>query len=40
MLAVSGRILSAEGNLLWVTHTPAVLTDRAEQVELILRRVG
>jgi uncharacterized lipoprotein YbaY len=40
MLAVSGSILSAEGNLLWATDTPAVLTDRAEQMELILRRVG
>jgi len=40
MLAVRGRILSAEGNLLWATDTPAVLTDRAEPVELILRRVG
>jgi len=40
MLAVSGSILSAEGNLLWATDTPAVLTDRAEQAELILRRVG
>ena len=40
MLAVRGRILSAEGNLLWATDTPAVLTDRAEQVQLILRRVS
>ena len=40
MLAISGLILSAEGNLLWATDGPAVLTDRAEPVELILRRVG
>lgn len=40
MLAVTGRILSAEGNVLWATDTPEVLTDRAEPVELILRRVG
>lgn len=40
MLAVRGRILSAEGNLLWATDTPAVITDCAEPVELILRRVS
>ena len=39
-LAVNGRILSAEGDLLWVSDTPEVITDRAEQVQLILRRVG
>lgn len=40
MLAVTGRIVSAEGNVLWATDTPEVLTDRAEPMELILRRVG
>lgn len=40
MLAVRGRILSAEGDLLWTTDTPEVVTDRAEPVELILSRVG
>ena len=40
MLAVNGRILSAEGDLLWVSDTPEVITDREEQVPLILRRVG
>ncbi len=40
LLAVTGRIISVEGDLLWSTDTPEVLTDRAEPVELILRRVG
>ena len=40
MLAVRGRILSAEGNLLWDSDTPVVLTDRAEPIDLILRRVS
>ncbi len=40
MLAVRGRIVSPEGDVLWATEYPAVLTDRAEPVELILRREG
>jgi putative lipoprotein len=40
MLAVRGRIVSPEGDLLWATEYPAMLTGRAEPVELILRREG
>jgi heat shock protein HslJ len=40
MLAVRGRIVSPEGDVLWATEYPAVITDRAEPVELILLREG
>ena len=38
LLAVRARIVNPEGGLLWATDYPAVLTDRAEPMELILRR--
>ena len=38
MLAVKGRIVSAEGDLLWATDTAMGLQDRAQAVDLWLRR--
>ena len=37
-LAVKGRIVSAEGDLLWATDTAMGLQDRAQAVDLWLRR--
>jgi heat shock protein HslJ len=37
-LAVRARVVSADGDLLWRTDTPAVLSTRDEPVELMLRR--